>query len=136
MRSGSTNKNRMTYEEEMMNLTTPDIIIIIIITAVTVVIAMLLVHWPNGYDNRKALFYKLGVNALRLSWEGGKGGGLHEMKIMLARKGEEFPTVGDTLIFMESDQTTWRGVIQRIQVNPDNKIPRGKPTAIVWVVAK
>lgn len=116
-----------------MNLTIPDVIIII---GVTVVITMLLVHWPGGYDNRKAMYFKLGVNALRLSWEAGTGGGLHEMKIMLARKGEVFPTVGDTLVFMESDQSTWRGVVQRIQVNLDNKIPRGKPTAFVWVAAK
>lgn len=117
-----------------MNLTMPDIITI---TAIAVVIAMLSIHWPRGYDNhRKAVYFKLGVNALRLSWEGGEGGGLHEIKIMLARKGEEFPTVGDTLVFMESDQSTWRGVVQRIQINPDNKIPRGKPTAFVWVAAE
>lgn len=121
-------------EREMMNLTTPDVIVIII---VVLVVAMLLAHWPHYRDdNRKALYFKLGVNALRLSWEGDVGGGLHELKIMLARKGEEFPTVGDTLMFMESDQSTWRGVIEKIYIKPDNNIPRGKPSAFVWVRAK
>lgn len=118
-----------------MNLTTPDLIVLVIFA---VLLAILIAHWPKGYgyDSRKALYFKLGVNALRLSWEGkGHNGGFHEIKIMLGRKGEEFPTVGDVLRFVEQDQRSWRGRVENIRLLPSNNIPRTKPAAIVVVEA-
>lgn len=112
---------------------------VLVISAVVVVFTLLLAHWPRGHQRMKTTSYKLGVNAIRLSWEGGPGSGIHEMKIQLNRGDDEFPTIGDVLTFMEEDQRVWRGTVERARLLPDPPRHPGqgrkpKPAAIVVVI--
>lgn len=116
--------------------TGPDVLMI---SLIVVIITMLVLHRPQQHQRFKSTCYKLGINAIRIQWGGGLGAGVHEIKIQLNRIGDDFPTVGDLLTFIETDQGTWVGQVEQIRLLPDCFIAgpkKRRPAAVITVVGK